>query len=46
MREKVLKQSSKQSLKNVLKIEPEDFIQATKGLMQAGGLYKDIDNNG
>lgn len=25
---------------------PEDFIQATKGLMQAGGLYKDIDNNG
>lgn len=25
---------------------PEDFIQATNGLMQAGGLYKDIDNNG
>lgn len=25
---------------------PEDFIQNTKGLMQAGGLYKDIDSNG
>lgn len=25
---------------------PEDFIQTTKGLMQVGGLYKDIDNNG
>ena len=25
---------------------PEDFIQATKGLMQAGGLYKYIDNYG
>jgi len=25
---------------------PEDFIQATKSLMQVGGLYKGTDNNG